>query len=219
MSRPQPSPSRSLGGLVTGLLLPVLACLVALTGCSSLQGTGDKGYVTGDGTVRLVDTADRDQPIALSGDDLDGKPLDLADLRGRPTVVVVWGAWCVDCRAEAPALVAAARRLDGTAGFVGIDVRDASPEQAKSFVRRFAVPYPSLYSPDGQALLQFPGTLSPRTIPSTVVLDSQGRVAASIIGQIPSTTTLVDVVRDVAKGATAGSGGSGSASGGANADG
>jgi thiol-disulfide isomerase/thioredoxin len=203
---------------ITRLVVPVLACLLAVSGCASLQGTGDKGYVTGDGSVRLVD-ADRARPVELTGTDLDGKPLDLADLHGKPTVVVVWGAWCVDCRAEAPALVAAARRLDGTAGFVGIDVRDASPEQAKSFVRRFSVPYPSFYSPDGQALLQFPGTLSPRTIPSTVVLDSQGRVAASIIGQIPSTTTLVDVVRDVAKGATAGSGGSGSASGGANADG
>jgi len=204
------------------LVVPVLACLLAVSGCASLQGTGDKGYVTGDGTVRLVDAADRDQPVELSGKDLDGKPLDLADLHGKPTVVVVWGAWCVDCRAEAPELVDAARRLDGTARFVGIDVRDGSPEQATSFVRRFDVPYRSFYSPDGQALLQFQGTLSPRTIPSTVVLDDRGRVAASIVGQIPSTTTLVDVVRDVAKDATepsSGSAGSAGSSGGANADG
>ena len=124
------------------LLVPALACLLAAAGCASLQGTGDKGYVSGDG----------------------------------------------------------------------------SPEQAKSFVRHFEVPYRSFYSPDGQALLQFQGTLSPRTIPSTVVLDDRGRVAASIIGQIPSTTTLVDVVRDVAKGATDGSGSS-TSGGGANADG
>jgi thiol-disulfide isomerase/thioredoxin len=205
--------------LAVTVLAPVLACLLAVSGCASLQGTGDKGYVTGDGTVRLVDAADRAQPVELTGKDLDGKPLDLADLHGRPTVVVVWGAWCVDCRAEAPALVAAAHRLDGTARFVGIDVRDGSPEQAQSFVRHFEVPYRSFYSPDGQALLQFQGTLSPRTIPSTVVLDGQGRVAASIIGQIPSTTTLVDVVRDVAKGATEPSSGPGGSSGGANADG
>ena len=197
-----PRPPRPLHP-VARLVVPALVCLLAATGCSSLQGTGDKGYVTGDGTVRLVEAAQRDQPVELSGRDLDGKPLDLADLHGRPTGVVVWGAWCVDCRAEAPELVAAARRLDGTAHFVGIDVRDGSAEQAKSFVRRFGVPYPSIYSPDGQALLQFQGTLSPRTIPSTVVLDSQGRVAASIIGRIPSTTTLVDVVKDVAAGRTA----------------
>ena len=189
--------------LLAVLVVPVLAGLLALTGCSSLQGTGDKGYVTGDGSVRLVDAADRDQPVQLSGKDLDGKPLDLADLRGKPTVVVVWGAWCADCRAEAPDLVAAAKQLGDRASFVGIDVRDGSPEQAKSFVRHFGVPYRSLYSPDGQALLQFQGTLSPRTIPSTVVLDGDGRIAASIIGQVPSTTTLVDVVKDVAAGRTA----------------
>ena len=213
MTRPLRPRTRLLGGL----LAPLVACLLAATGCSSLQGTGDKGYVSGDGTVRLVDAVDRDEPVELSGDDLDGKPLDLADLHGKPTVVVVWGAWCVDCRAEAPDLVDAARRLDGTAHFVGIDVRDGSPEQAKSFVRRFEVPYRSVYSPDGQALLQFQGTLSPRTIPSTVVLDGDGRVAASIIGQIPSTTTLVDLVKDVATGSTGGarggSTGNGSADG------
>ncbi|NYD43489.1 TlpA family protein disulfide reductase [Nocardioides panaciterrulae] len=188
--------------LLTGLAGPVLACLLALTGCSSLQGTGDKGYVSGDGSVRVVAAADRGQPVQLTGEDLDGKPLDLTDLRGKPTVVVVWGAWCVDCRAEAPQLVAAAKRLGDRAGFVGIDVRDGSPEQAQSFVRHFGVPYRSFYSPDGRALLQFQGTLSPRTIPSTVVLDGDGRIAASIIGQIPSTTTLVDVVEDVAAGRT-----------------
>ena len=64
--------------------------------------------------------------------------------------------------------------------------------------------YPSFYSPDGQALLPFQGTLSPNSIPSFVVLDDQGRVAASIIGQLPSTTTLVDVVKDVSRGSAHG---------------
>jgi len=176
----------------------VLAGVVLLTGCNALQGTGDKGYVTGDGSVTLVDATERDDPITLSGKDLDGQDLDLEDFRGKPTVVVVWGAWCVDCRVEAPDLVAAAEELGDTAHFVGIDVRDPSTEQAKGFVRSFGVPYPSFYSPDGEALLQFTGTLTPRTIPATVVLDGEGRVAASIIGRIPSTTTLVEVVEDVA---------------------
>ena len=64
------------------------------------------------------------------------------------------------------------------------------------------MPYPSYYSPDGRALLAFPGTLTPNSIPSFVVLDGEGRVAASIIGRLPSTTTLVEVVEDVAKGTT-----------------
>ena len=60
------------------------------------------------------------------------------------------------------------------------------------------MPYPSVYSPDGKALLPFAGTLTPNSIPSFVVLDRDGRVAASIIGELPSRRTLVDLAQDVA---------------------
>src|SRR4051794_30004657 len=176
---------------------PLLACLL-LTGCSSLQGTGDKGFVTGDGRISQVPPADRGDPVELAGKDLDGKALDLSSLRGKPVVVVVWGSWCAPCRAEAPDVVKAAERLRPAASFVGVNTRDGSTDQAASFVRSFGVPYPSFYSPDGEALLAFQGTLGPNTIPAFVVLDAQGRVAASIRGELPSVTTLVDVVHDAA---------------------
>jgi len=81
--------------------------------------------------------------------------------------------------------------------FLGINSRN--PEQAgpRAFERRFDVPYDSIYDPDGRTLLAFHGTLNPSAIPSTVVLDEKGRVAASILGEIPSEQTLVDLVRDV----------------------
>jgi thiol-disulfide isomerase/thioredoxin len=180
--------------------LAALACLLALTGCSSMSGTGDTGFVTGDGTVSEVASAQRGSAVTLEGTDLDGQDLDLAGLRGKPVVVVVWGSWCTPCRAEAPDVVAAAARLKGEAHFVGVNIRDPSTSQARSFVRRFEVPYPSFYSPDGRALLAFRGTLTPNSIPSFVVLDADGRVAASIIGVLPSTTTLVDLGGEVADG-------------------
>jgi len=64
-------------------------------------------------------------------------------------------------------------------------------------VRTFDVPFPSFYSPDGEALLAFPGVLGLRTIPAFAVLDPEGRVAASIIGKLPSRQTLVDLTQDV----------------------
>lgn len=184
----------------------VVLLLGLLAGCSSLAGTGDKGFVTGDGTVTEVAESQREDAVSLAGKDLEGEDLDLASLRGRPVVVVVWGSWCTPCRAEAPDVVAAAEELGARAQFVGIDIRDPSPEQAAGFVRRFDVPYRSFYSPDGQALLAFQGTLTPNSIPSFVVLDDRGRVAASIIGQLPSTNTLVEVVEDVARPREAGDG-------------
>jgi thiol-disulfide isomerase/thioredoxin len=172
--------------------------LGSLVGCSSLQGTGDKGYVSGAGEVVQVAQDNRDEPVALTGRDLEGERLSTADWRGKPVVAVVWGSWCAPCRAEAPDVVAAAREVGDRAQFVGINIRDASPEQARSFVRTFDVPYPSYYSPDGEAMLAFSGTLTPNSIPSFVVLDAEGRVAASIIGELPSRTTLVEVVEEVA---------------------
>ena len=176
----------------------VAACLLALTGCSSLQGTGQKGYVSGNGQITEVAANDRGKAVELAGDDLDGKAVSLEDLRGKVVVVNVWGAWCTDCRKEAPDLVKAA---EGTASqdvaFLGIDARDPSKENARGYVRTFRIPFPSVYDPKGETLLRFHGTLTPNSVPSTVVLDRKGRVAASILGTLPSSTTLTSLVDKV----------------------
>jgi thiol-disulfide isomerase/thioredoxin len=179
--------------MLVGVAAPLLLSLAA---CTSLQGTGDKGFVTGDGVIHTVDAADRKDPVEVTGEDLDGKPLAIADYRGKPVVVVVWGSWCGPCRGEAPDVVAAAKELGDRAQFVGVNLRDPSTAVSQAYVRKFDVPYPSLYSPDGKVLLGFHGTLGPRTIPAFVVLDGQGRIAASIIGKLPSTQTMVDLVGD-----------------------
>ena len=178
-------------------LLAGLAGLLVLSGCSGLDGTGDKGYITGEGKVvqRAVD--ERDEPVDLVAEDLEGDEIDLADFRGTPVVVVVWGAWCPPCRAEVPDVVAAAEELGDRAEFVGINLRDSSAETAQAFVRNNDIPYPSVYSPDGKAMLAFDGFLTPNSIPSFAVLDAEGRVAAVIPGELPSTTTLVQLVEDV----------------------
>ena len=139
----------------------------------------------------------REDAISLDGEDLDGDPLAVQDFRGKPVVLVVWGSWCAPCRDEAPDVVGAANELGDDVQFVGINIRDASTAQAQAFTRRFDVDFPSFYSPSGEALLAFPGVLGLRTIPAFAVLDSEGRIAASIIGKLPSRQTLVDVTKDV----------------------
>jgi thiol-disulfide isomerase/thioredoxin len=183
---------------VTRKLSALLAGLLLLAGCSGLEGTGGKGYVTGEGNVVQRAAEDRESPIELTGEDLDGDPLDVADFRGTPVVVVVWGAWCPPCRAEMPEVVEAAEELGDRAQFVGINLREPSVDDARSFVRTFDVPYPSFYSPDGKAMLAFRGFLTPNSIPSFAVLDAEGRVAAVIPGALPSRLTLVELVDDVA---------------------
>ncbi len=186
--------------------IAVLIALVALltTGCSTFQGTGDKGYISGDGQITTIATADRSAPISLEGEDLDGDPLSLDDLRGRVVVVNYWWSACPPCRAEQPELNDAATELADEAAFVGINIRDLSSDQPRAYVRSFEVPYPSVYDPSGKALLSFAGVLTRNAIPSTLILDQEGRVAATVIGRVPGRRTIPDLVADIADESTAG---------------
>jgi len=178
-----------------------LACVLALAGCSNDVGSsGNQGYVAGKGIITSVKAADRKQPGEVSGRTLDGEKVSLADFRGKVVVVNVWGSWCGPCRAEAPMLAQASRDLAGKGVvFLGIDSRDPSKDAAKAFVRRFDIPYASLYDQQGETLLAFRGTLTPNSVPSTVVVDPQGRVAGSVLGNL-SRTTLDDLVDDARSG-------------------
>lgn len=182
----------------TGTVLAALACLALVAGCSNQIGSsGDQGYVAGRGIITTLAVADRDEPSEVSGRTIDGEELSLDDYAGQVVVVNVWGSWCAPCRAEAPMLAAAARDLaKQDVAFLGIDSRDPSESAARAFVRRFDIPYPSIYDQQGRTLLAFRGTLNPNAIPSTVVIDREGRVAASVLGEI-SRTTLYDLVEEV----------------------
>ena len=173
------------------LLLAALLTLVT-AGCSGLSGTNSGGYITGDGTTTAWAPADRGRPIELTGTTLDGKLLDLAAYRGKPVVVNVWWSGCGPCRTEMPLLQQTSRELAGKAAFLGINTRDNSADNGLAFERSVGAAYPSIYAPDGRALLAFPGL--PRPLPSTVVLDAEGRVSATISGPIPSRLTLTQLV-------------------------
>lgn len=119
---------------------------------------------------------------------LDGSALSLAQYRGHVVVLNLWGSWCAPCRAEAPDLVkvANATKADGVR-FVGIDTRD-EPSAAAAFVRRFHVPYPSFNDRDGRVLSRFSGIVPISGVPSTVVVDKRGRVAARVVGRVDAKT-------------------------------
>lgn len=176
-----------------------LLLLGAVAGCSNDVGSsGDQGFVSGKGIITALPVSDRSVPAEVSGTSIDGEQLSLKDYEGQVVVVNVWGSWCAPCRAEAPMLADAARDLaKQDVAFLGIDSRDPSESAARAFVRRFDVPYPSIYDQQGSTLLAFRGTLSPNAIPSTVIIDREGRVAASVLGEI-TRTTLYDLVEEVA---------------------
>ena len=175
--------------------------LLLAAGCSSTDRSTDGGYVgTTASSVTLVPPDQRKAIPTVSGDRLGGQgTLSTADYAGKVVVINVWGSWCPPCREEAPALEAASEKTAGTAAFVGITTKDSDPAPAEAFVRSFGITYPSIFDPTGNVLLSFAGTVPPSAIPSTLVLDQQGRIAVRVLGTV-STDTLVDMVHDVAAG-------------------
>lgn len=124
----------------------------------------------------------------IEGATLEGPRLDITKWRGHVVVINVWGSWCSPCRAEAPALARAAEetRSKGVR-FLGIDTRD-SAGAARAFARNYSIRYPSLSDPDGAILMQYSNLVPISAIPSTLVLDRQGQVAARVVGKVDYTT-------------------------------
>lgn len=171
-----------------GLLLSGCAAQVETSGAETApEGSG---FVAGDGSIVVLDEADRAPAPDLVGETLDGGQFRLADHRGEVVVLNVWASWCAPCRAEAPVLAQVADDLaDDGVLFVGLDTRD-SDAAARGFVDRFDIEYPNVIDRDGRLQLLFADSLPPQAIPSTVVIDRQGRVAGRILGKASESTLL-----------------------------
>jgi len=161
----------------------VAACGRDTSGASATL-VGDQNYVSPDGSVTLQDPASRQLAPSITGTTLTGDPWSMQDHRGKIVVFNVWASWCAPCRAEAPILkkISDKYRASGV-DFVGLNIRD-STVAAQAFEKTFGITYPSLNDRDGGLVLRFAGSLNPSAIPSTLLVDRQGRIAASILGKV-----------------------------------
>jgi thiol-disulfide isomerase/thioredoxin len=184
----------AVGALLAGLVLTTAACSSGEVNDS--PGGNGLTYIEGDGTVTIIPADQRTDATAISGPTLDGGTYSTADDAGDIVVANVWASWCAPCRAEAPALADLSTKLDKEGvTFVGINTRDQDAA-ARAFVDRFRITYPSIVDTDGTLLLGL-GSQAPRNIPSTLVFDKEGRVAATVSGSI-SYSGLSDLVQKVA---------------------
>jgi peroxiredoxin len=171
---------------------------VLAAGCADQVDAGEpivgnvaeQGYVSGDGTTTIVAQSERKAAPNLTGTTLEGKPFALADHLGEVVVLNVWASWCAPCRAEADDMQKVSAELeDSGVQFVGLNTRD-SQAAADAFVDRFGLTYPSVVDTDGALQLLFHETLPPAAIPSTIVIDRQGRVAGRAIGEVDRSRLL-----------------------------
>lgn len=189
---------------LTLVILLVASTALSLVGCTTqdplaeqFRAGDNKNYIAGDGTV--TEFADDQRPgfESWSGITESGFGLDSAALEGRVTVMNWWYAACAPCRAEAPDLADLYREYNPQGvEFVGVNVRD-SAATALAFDRNFGIEFPSVMdAQSGTVSLAFTGVVSPSAVPTTLVIDKEGKVASRILGRIDPgiLRTLIETV-------------------------
>ena len=185
-----------LAGLAGLAALPLLAACSSDDPLAAQAGNADgKNYIAGDGSVAEYAPEERSEPLDVQGTLFDGTPVTSGDWVGDVVVLNVWYAACAPCRVEAPSLQQLNEQFspDGVR-FYGVNVRDEKPT-AEAFERTFGITYPSFEDRNGKLLLQLTDYVPPQAVPTTLVLDRQGRVAARILG-IADETTLRTLISD-----------------------
>lgn len=156
-----------------------------------------QNYISGDGSLTTIAEENRDEPVVFEGVTSDGEKVSSDDYAGQVLVLNFWYAACPPCRVEAPDLEKLHLSLEGDgASFLGVNVRDQA-DTARTFETETGVSYPSVIDAnDGNLLFAFAGTVAPNAVPTTLVIDKQGRVAARILGQVDSPSALDTIIRD-----------------------
>ena len=178
----------------------IAASLALLSGCVSNDPlaveANNENFTSADGSVTEVAPANRGEAVSFeSSDTTDGSTLRSEDFRGSVLVVNFWYAACPPCRAEAPDLAELATTYANKGVlFLGVNVFD-NASGAQSFETSFDIPYPSILDADtGELRLAFASDLPPSGIPTTFIVDRDGRVAARVLGFLSDRSMFEDML-------------------------
>jgi thiol-disulfide isomerase/thioredoxin len=160
--------------------LPIIVLsAILLTSCSGggLSTSSENSYVSGNGSAVFINQSDRREAPKFSGETLTTGDVTLSS--NKVSVINVWASWCAPCRAEAPLLQEFSIQYPQVQ-FAGVLTRD-NISSAKAFYENFNLTYPTFI--DDSILVGFKGSLIPNAIPTTLIIDKQGKVAVRISGE------------------------------------
>ena len=185
------------------LAASLVASVLVLGGCAAndplAEVANDSNFTSADGTVTEVAPANRGEAVSFeSSDTSDGSTIRAEDYLGSVLVVNFWYAACPPCRLEAPDLADLATvYADKGVRFLGVNVYD-NAAGANSFENAFDIPYPSVLDADtGELRLAFASDLPPSGVPTTIIVDRDGRVAARVLGYIADRSMFEDMLDTV----------------------
>lgn len=164
--------------VVQGLLLT--AAVIAIMTAFS---THDSGAIAGASNRQAM----RDFQLPT----LDGGSWSLGAQRGRVVLLNFWATWCPPCRMETPELVAIARRYQPQGlSIVGISMDDDPAAAAPAFVAKYGIPYPI-----AKPTPNFAPAEAIESLPTTILLDRDGRVARTFFGAVTARQLSGDIER------------------------
>jgi thiol-disulfide isomerase/thioredoxin len=190
------------------IVATAIAISLGLGGCVATdplaQTATNQNFTSTDGTLTEIHPENRGEPVEfVASNTTDGSTVRAADYRGSVLVVNFWYAACPPCRFEAPTLAESAAAFgDEGVRFLGVNVYD-DVAGANSFEKKFGIPYPSVLDADtGDLRLAFAQELPPSGVPTTLIIDRDGRVAARVLGAITNRATFEDMITSVVAEAT-----------------
>ena len=182
------------------LLVAALIAVPVLAGCTGSDAVSTNpdggGYTFKDATAlgTLYPQGDRKTPGAFTGKLLNGGTYSSATTKGKVTVINFWATWCGACNTETPQFDSVYRAVKSRGvGFVGIDTKDTAGK-ARTFVEDNKISYPIVFDELGETSIRL-GKLPQASLPFTVLLDKQGRVAAVYVIRL----SPVDLTRSIDK--------------------
>jgi thiol-disulfide isomerase/thioredoxin len=143
----------------------------------------------GDNTpvIRFVKNPEAAPP--LQARDLSGAAVSVADWNGKVVLVNFWATWCPPCREEIPELIALQKQFKDRLQIVGISEDDDPPENVLRFSQQKGMNYPIvMYTPE--LIAAYGGVAA---LPTTFVVDTQGRVVQKHAGLYPMDSYVRDI--------------------------
>lgn len=188
---------RLIAAAVAALALVTVSCSTPNESLADqYQNGSEEGYISGDGSTVEIPASDRDEPITYQATLDNGEMVSSDDFAGSVYVVNFWYAGCPPCRLEAPDLAALSVEYPDVP-FLGVNVSDTA-ENSRTFATEFGIPYPSVLDAKTAGVqLAFAGSVPPNAVPTTLVVDRDGRVAARISGLVRDPSILAAMMDSV----------------------
>ncbi|HVA85540.1 MAG TPA: TlpA disulfide reductase family protein [Candidatus Saccharimonadales bacterium] len=146
---------------------------------SYIIGAAVEGLHVGDLAPELTTTRSDGSKFTLT--DLSGKPVSLAELRGKAVWINFWASWCPPCQAETPVL----RQMDQTYRsrglvIVGISVQESDASDVAAYVRKYSLGYRIAADLSGDIFHLY----RVYALPTQFFIDPSGRIAAVVEGPL-----------------------------------